>query len=55
VDINNPDGCIWDGTVSYARETRPEKGESVFSFDTGGGTQHITQSLSTVGKHAAPG
>jgi len=55
VDVNNPDGCIWDGTVSYARDVRPETGESVFSFDTGGGTQHITQSLATVGKHAAPG
>jgi len=55
VDINNPDASIWDGTVSYARDVRPETGESVFSFDTGGGTQHITQSLSTVGMYVPAG
>jgi len=30
-------------------------GESSFAFDTGGGTQHITQSLATVGSYAASG
>jgi len=54
VDVNDPDRSIWDGTVSYARDVRPETGDSVFSFDTGSGTQHITQSLATVGKYAAP-
>lgn len=29
--------------------------EAVFSFDTGGGTQHITQSLDTVHRYPAPG
>lgn len=33
------------------RETTPETGESVYAFDTTGGTQHITQSLNTVGRY----
>ena len=47
----------WDCSVRYiAPEYQPpETGDSSFSFDTGGGTQHITQSLSTVGKYAASG
>jgi len=55
VDINNPDGSIWEGVARYGRTPRPATGESEFSFDTGGGTQHVTQSLATVGRHAAPG
>ena len=56
VDIANPDGSIWDGLARYGRRERePETGASQFSFDTGGGTQHITQSLSTVGAYAPPG
>ena len=45
------------GTVRYASPDgqAPETGESSFSFDTSGGSQHITQSLSTVGSHAPPG
>ena len=47
----------WDCRVSYkaVEHTPPEVGDSSFSFDTGGGTQHITQSLSTVGSYAAGG
>jgi len=33
---------------SSSSETEPEP---VFSFDTGGGTQHMTQSIATVGKY----
>jgi len=55
VDVNNPDISIWDGTVRYGLVTRPQTGESVFEFDTGGGSQHITQSRDTVGVYAAPG
>ena len=36
-------------------EIPPEVGESSFSFDTGGGTQHITQSIQTINKYAPPG
>ena len=45
------------GTVRYdsGGGSPPQTGESSFSFDTGGGTQHITQSLSTPGKYGLPG
>jgi len=59
MDANNADACIWKGTVRYARASQdsepPETGDSAFSFDTGGGTQHITQSISTVNKYAPAG
>jgi hypothetical protein len=49
---------IWDGTVRYGEAQQgdpPQTGESSFAFDTGGGTQHITHSRSTVGIHAPSG
>lgn len=51
---------LWEATVRYgvpggSNAPPPETGESSFSFDTGGGTQHITQSLQTVGGYAIPG
>jgi len=59
VDEENPDDCVWSGIVEYTRGENerhtPETGDSAFSFDTGGGTQHITQSLETVGSYAASG
>jgi hypothetical protein len=55
IDTANVDGCLWDVTVQFGRAEPAEAGESTFSFDTGGGTQHITQSLSTIGKYAASG
>ena len=45
----------WEGTVRYGKVDPPETGDSSFSFDTGGGNQHITQGLGTVGAYAAPG
>lgn len=47
----------WDCRVRYVSPERkdPEVGESSFSFDTGGGNQHITQSISTVNGYAPPG
>jgi len=44
---------LWEGIVRYGPV--PQTEESVFSFDTGGGTQHITHSLVTVARYAAPG
>jgi hypothetical protein len=48
----------WKATVRYGAATgsspKPE-GTNTISFDTGGGTQHITQSLSTVQKYAPSG
>jgi len=47
----------WDCRVRYVapEQKEPQVGESSFSFDTGGGTQHITQSLQTVASYAPPG
>ncbi len=47
----------WDCTVRYvaSEDIPPEVGESSFSFDTGGGMQHITQSIQTIGSYAPPG
>ena len=59
IDTGSPDACVWTGTARYvpasAAEKAPETGDSVFSFDTGGGTQHITQSIQTIGSYAADG
>jgi len=59
MDTVNPDACIWNGTAQYARASQasepPETGESTFSFDTGGGTQHVTQSKATVSRYAPAG
>lgn len=45
----------WEGSVRYGMLEPPETGDSSFSFDTGGGTQNITQSLATVGAYSASG
>lgn len=42
---------VWEGTAHYVKW----KSESQYSFDTGGGTQHVTQSLANIGKYSAPG
>jgi len=47
VDTDAEDGA-WSVTVRYGRATAEE---STFSFDTGGGTQHITQSLVTMARY----
>jgi hypothetical protein len=43
----------WDCTVRYV--LRDIETEAAWSFDTGGGTQHITQSLDTVASYAPSG
>lgn len=45
----------WEGSVRYGVREPLNTGDSAFSFDTGGGTQHITQALATVGAYAASG
>lgn len=45
----------WYASVRYGKPQRRETGTSSFSFDTGGGTQHITQSLETIQRKAPPG
>jgi hypothetical protein len=54
VDTDAGDG-LWNATVRYGVKPPPQVGESSFSFDTGGGTQHITQSIATVQKYAPSG
>jgi len=56
VDTVN-DAGKWECSVRYVKPEyqEPEVGESSFSFDTGGGTQHITQSLQTIASYAASG
>lgn len=46
---------IWEGTVRYGLLQPPQTGDSTYQFDTGGGTQHITQSIQTVGRYAPAG
>lgn len=57
IDESNNAASTWLGTARYVQpeKVQPEVGESRFSFDTGGGTQHITQSLSTIGSYVASG
>jgi len=59
IDTTNADACIWDVTVQYGqRDPRdePEPGDPpVYSFDTTGGTQHITHSKGTIHAVAAKG
>jgi hypothetical protein len=46
---------LWDGTVRYGRydTSPPAVGESSYSFDTGGGTTHITQGIAHVASYSA--
>ena len=52
-DGDSPD--VWAASVQYGLKKPPETGDSTYQFDTGGGTQHITHSIKTVGKYAPPG
>jgi hypothetical protein len=46
---------LWEVSVRYGKLEPKQPGESSFSFDTGGGTTHITQSLATVNSYAPAG
>jgi len=53
VDTATDDG-IWECTVRYVKKenaTASEIGSQTVAYDTTGGTQHVTQSLQTVGKY----
>ena len=56
-DTNDRTGWagIWEGKVRYVKADfqAPQTGEASFSFDTTGGTQHITQSLATEHTYAS--
>jgi hypothetical protein len=51
------DSQTWDGVVTYGLVSlKPkETGDWTFSFDTSGGTQHITQSIRNIANHSLPG
>jgi hypothetical protein len=49
--ISTVGGGVWECAVRYVKL----EDESQFTFDTGGGNQHISQSMVTVGRYAAPG
>ena len=53
--IAHQGGGVWEVSVRYGKREPKETGQSSYSFDTGGGTTHITQSLETVGSYAPPG
>lgn len=45
---------IWLGTVNYVEDDE-EDDAGTFSFDTGGGTTHVTQSIKNIKNYAPPG
>ncbi len=53
--INHEGGGVWEVSARYGKHEPRETGESSFSFDTGGVTAHITQSLATTSRHAPSG
>jgi hypothetical protein len=53
--IMHQGGGVWEVSVRYGKREPKDTGDSSFSFDTGGGTTHITQSLQTIGSYAPPG
>jgi hypothetical protein len=59
IEIEELEGLegVYLGTVRYAalQFQPPETGSSSFSFDTSGGTQHITQSILTTNRYAPAG
>jgi hypothetical protein len=44
-------GGVWEATARYA----PPASETSFSFETGGGSQHIVQSIANIARYPAPG
>jgi len=53
--IAHQGGGLWEVSVRYGKKEPKQPGESSFSFDTGGGTTHITQSKQTVASYAPSG
>lgn len=57
VDEGDPANSLWEVRVKYLRSDRVRRdtSDSVYSFDTTGGSEHITQSLDTTGTYVASG
>ena len=49
--INHLGAGVWEVSARYGKREPKDVGDSSFSFDTGGGTAHITQSLATISRH----
>ncbi len=49
--IEHQGGGVWEVSSRYGKKEPKEPGASSFSFDTGGGTQHVTQSKETVQRY----
>jgi hypothetical protein len=49
-------GDLWEGVAGYESSsyTQPKTNDTAFSFDTTGGTQHLSQSYKTVSQYATP-
>lgn len=45
--VQHQGGGIWNVSAKYGRRTPARAGQVILNFDTGGGTTHITQSIST--------
>lgn len=43
----------WLGQARYGKLSPPSTGDSTYQFETGGGTEHITQSLETIARHGS--
>ena len=54
IDTANLGACIWTLTVNFGKPQTETLGQWTFAFDTSGGSQHITQSISTVHSYANP-
>lgn len=60
LDLDVEDYGIWNGSATFSKKTREQKEpleefQSSYSFETAGGTEHIHQSLKTIGVHVASG
>lgn len=49
--IAHQGGGVWEVSARYGKFEPKQTGQSSFSFDTGGGTQKITQSLETIASY----
>ena len=46
---------LWYGEAQYGYPSKQSTGVKLYQFDTGGGNQHITQSLTTAARYGRPG
>ncbi len=54
-DITAITDDMWYGEVQYGYSYKQQTGARMYQFDTGGGRQHITQSISTVSRYGRAG